>query len=179
MIRGRTSRGTPLRSTAGMKTTKKKRFWLLVGDRHRLCLYETIRNERSTKMILTETLHNPEGRQKGRELLADRPGRSFDSRDSSRHGQTGGTRHSYGNAADIKTAVSEKWAKRAVALVDEHLASDEQSELTVVAGPQLIGKLRSALAKAAPKATIRFEEKDYAWLDEPELKRRVSRLAHK
>ncbi len=176
MRSGRTSRGTAMRSTQGMRSLKRHPAWVLVADRHRLCLFERVEDESGESFQLRRESTNPDGRKKGHELVSDRPGRSFDSQDRTHHGQTGGTRHSYGSSLDPKDHVIEELVKQASQLLSEGKFNNAETKLTVVAESHLMGLLRPALTETAPQCEMEFKEKDYAWIAENRLEERLKTL---
>jgi len=178
MSEGRTKRGIPLRSTLGMRTSPDLHSWILVADRSQLRLFE--KNQQVTPATLDLKVHweNPDGRLKARDLLSDRPGRSFDSQDRSHHGQTGGARHSYGEGSDPTQQIIQELVKHAVRLVEGTDFGKPGSRLWVVAEPRLLGLLRASLDGMFPKAEVFFFDKDFAWLSGPNLQARLHELSH-
>jgi protein required for attachment to host cells len=176
MMSGRTSRGTPIRSTLGMRNEKVHRYWALVADRTRACLFERVAGLVDNEYVLRQETLNPDGRAKGHELLSDRPGRSFDSRDSTRHGQAGGTRHSYGNTEDPKHSAAEDLVRAVGVLVDKAKLNVAGTKLTIVAEPKLMGMLRSLLEKRLTQVELQYLVKDFAWLNEPQIGERLTSL---
>lgn len=176
MPKGRTRRGTPIRSTLGMRNIKPQRAWVMVADRHRLCLFERVDDELGERFKLSQEFLNPDGRKKGHELVSDRPGRSFESHDQSHHGQTGGLRHSYGNSFEPEDRAVETLVKEASRLVTDGALNNAETKLTVVAEPRLMGNLRPRLGKVAPQCEMEFKEKDYAWIADDRLEERLKAL---
>jgi len=176
MLRGKTRRNTPIRSTIGMRSGPNHQGWILVADRHRLCLYERTRDQAEQGMALRQEFINPQGRMKGHDMVSDRPGRSFDSRVLSQHGQSGGARHAYGGGGEPEDRAVDLLLKKAVELLEDSTIKKDKSTLTVLAEPKLLGLLRPALEKAAPKMEMSFAEKDYAWLKSAKLKQRLNSL---
>lgn len=167
MQKKKTRRGTPIRSTLGMRAVNRSRDWILVADRHRLCLFEG-----GSPLALQTNYVNPEGRKKGRDFVSERPGRSFDSQDRSHHGQTGGSRHAYGNAVLPEDRALETLVRKAVELLKDDRFRDAKTHVTVLAEPRLMGRLRPALAKAS-QCEIAYCEKDLAWIEGDELEKRL------
>lgn len=172
-MRNRTSRGTPLRSTAGMRFIKDQPRWILVADRHRLVLFETCKDELGECLLMKEEFLDPDGRKKGHELVSDRPGRAFDSQDKSRRGQAGGARHAYGNSAGPVERATQSLVHAAVQIVDKHGLNREGTHLTVLAEPRLAGNLIPALQRAVPHCATGLLEKDYAWIPTRDLAERL------
>jgi len=170
---GKTKYGTSITSTHGMRAAKHEPIWILVADRSRLRLFEK-ESETSEPHLMKEFL-SPDGRKKGHELVSDRPGRSFDSQDKSHHGQTGGTRHSFGSASPPEDRAVERVVKEAAHVVEEGRTAESFHRLVIIAEPRLMGLLRKAVDLPADKVT--FHEKDFAWLEDSSLEKRLSALS--
>lgn len=175
MLTGKTKRGVSLRSTYGMKKSAPTRTWILVADRSRLSLFESNRNDGGTSVSLEKTISIPEGKKKGSELVADRPGRSFESRNSVRHGQGGATRHSYGRTRPQDNLLAERTVRRAVNLISDNWS--DHARLYVLAEPKMIGLLRSGLKEKVSSRKISFVEKDLSWLGQTELVKRLEQFS--
>jgi protein required for attachment to host cells len=173
--RARTKRGISIRSTIGMKTKTDIEKWILVADRHRVLLFKRDRNELGPTISLIKEYFNPDGRKKNRELAGDRPGRSFNSRDMSHKGQTGGTRHAYGKGSEPEDHVIQDLVSKASRLVEQSGRIRAITELTLVAEPRLLGLLRPAIQKVAATAKLSSYDKDLAWVDEAG----VAQILHK
>jgi protein required for attachment to host cells len=103
-----------------------------------------------------------------REIGSDRPGRTFESADTSRHG--------YAPRVDWHTFEKHLFARRVAELVDQAHRLHAFDELVLVAPPKTLGELRSALGKES-KRHIRAEfDKDLTGLDEHELVPRLTAL---
>lgn len=174
MARHRTARGTPFRSTIGMKITARRRSLALVADRHRVCVFEKVETEIGEALVLREMLVHPEGRMKGHELGEDRPGRSFDSNRQVRGTRVGAPRHGYSPAFGPEDHALRAIVEMSVELAARHGVAEPRTRLKVFAGPRLVGRLRPALEKIACPSQLSFEEKGYAWLSEPELQDRLA-----
>ena len=174
MISHKTKRGTAIRSTIGMKSPKTIQRWILTADRHRLCLFEQIKDELGKSLVKRSEFLNPEGRSKGEAFASDRPGRSFDSRDQTHHGQTGGSRHSYGNSGDPKDHAVKILVDRAIEFVEKSNLNHPQTHLSLFAEPRLMGVLKPVLLKLVPQCRLIFIEKDFAWVPEREARERIN-----
>jgi protein required for attachment to host cells len=172
MYPGKTKNGVPIRSTQGMRISKPLSTWILVADRSRLRLFERTKTDWESELQLKEEFLYADGRAKGSELMSDRPGRTFESRDISHHGQAGGTRHSYGGEYRPKDHAMEALVKEAVHLLGEH----KIGHLLIVAEPRLIGRLYKPIKYAMPQTVIRLYEKDYSWLNETGISERLLKM---
>jgi protein required for attachment to host cells len=173
MFQGKTKNGVDVKSTLGMKSKKTLASFILVADRSRLRLFERGLSGQDSELQLKQEYINPEGRKKGHELVSDRPGRTFDSRDKSHHGQAGGTRHSYGSSHLPEDHAIELVVKEGARIIKEAQVRNQKNRIVLVAEPHLIGILKKAIHAAVPHMEITLYEKDYSWLNEESL---VSRL---
>lgn len=176
MIHGRTKSGNSLSSLQGLRSYVHQQTWILVADRSRIRLFEKAKDELGEVLYLREDVCNPDGRKKGRELISDRPGRSFESHNISTHGQSGPVRHSYGEAHLPETQATERLVKLAAEMCVQRRLESQDVTLYVMAEPKLMGLLRPALQKSVPNARLSFEAKDFAWVDNHELEDRLNEM---
>lgn len=114
------------------------------------------------------TLINQAARLKDRDLETDRPGRRF--------GGTG-ARHAVDGERSSERHETELFAHEVAAALDVARTRREFDRLILVAGPRMLGLLRSALPEQC-RATIAAEiGKDFARQDESELGAAVPREA--
>lgn len=167
MLSGKTRQGVSIKSTQGMRPMHSPETWMLVADRSRVRLFKERHDELGTSIDLIFDSPNPDGRKHGRDLVTDRPGRAFEGR--------GDARHAYGNSFQPQDAVTEKLVRQTTEFIQD-LRLKEGTELILIAESQLLGMLRSALAKQAPQLSIACHEKDFAWLKNGELEQRLRAL---
>jgi protein required for attachment to host cells len=98
---------------------------------------------------------------RSRDLGADRPGRSFESGNSARHGV--GQRH------DLHTMAKEKFVRLVGAQLNTASDRDEYDELLLVAPPRALYELRDALSPGTRAKLIGMLEKDLVKTPDHEL----------
>jgi protein required for attachment to host cells len=122
----------------------------------------------------------PEGRRKSRELVSDRPGRSFDSWTRARGGhQAGSPRHGLSSHDDPKEHSAKLLSEKLATFVGSAHAEGRFGELFLVAEPHLLGRIRSAMDKSMKNVISGEQEKDYAWLSHSQLSARLKRFLPK
>lgn len=160
MRTGKTKRGVDLKETFGMPESGKRSTWVVVVDRARAAFYEKSADDAAYHAITQ--LDNPEGKERGRHLVSDRPGRTFESFTRSGHGQTGAARHAYSS----EVSPHEEAARELVARVASRLTSEADDhrydELVLVAEPHMMGMLKGALPAKLAQRVSRQIEKDWA-----------------
>ena len=110
--------------------------WVLVAHRGGARLFE---NKGPGKGLnLLHDIPHPEGRLKNKDIGADKPGRSFDSR--------GQSRHSLSSEQEPTAHVAEQFAKPLSTLLDDGRNQQRYSKLVLVAEPRFLGSLRAALS---------------------------------
>jgi len=172
MSRIKTSRGVEIRSTVGMKSTKRANTWLIFMNRAEAKLFKWGRGTQELESV--KSWKFPEGKKKGSDLISDQPGRVFDSRTFARGGhQTAGPRHSYGNKIKPQLHVAEKSVKNVCDWIDKNQDKDRITELVCVAEPRLMGMMQRHLKKRNKNPILRKWEKDLGWLDETQLRERL------
>lgn len=118
---------------------KKTTTWVLVADGGRARI---LHNDGPGRGLLPVAGHHYETElPPDRELRSDRPGRTFESADSSRHGISPPT--------DYHRLEKERFIERLAGIVDDAARTGEYDRLVIVAPPQALGVLRQALGKHA------------------------------
>lgn len=156
---------TPLRRTAETEDDMPKRkLWVVVADGARARIFRANGDTHRFEPVLEE-LYEP-ARLKGSELLADRPGRTFDSsHDKGRHAMEPDT--------DPKRVEKEKFAYRLAALLEDALNREEYRELVLAAAPRMLGDLREALSARVRERVVAELDKDLTPLPQAELEERL------
>lgn len=169
----KTKRGVDISQTYGMKERPNNVLWFVTMHRSHAQIFEHA--EKGLKLI-REFAH-PEGRMKGSKLVSDHPGRSFDSYSRSSGGhQTGVPRHSMGSEVDPKSEIAIQFAKSVAEWIETARTQNHFTHLLLIAEPHLMGILRSSLSRATRRLVQSQLEKDYAWLSQPELEKRLLSL---
>jgi protein required for attachment to host cells len=104
-----------------------------------------------------------------RELRSDRPGRVFESADSSRHG--------IAPTVDYHRQEKERFVARIADIVEQAAQQGAYDRLVVVAPPQALGDLRSALGKNSQARLVGTLNKDLTMLQPAEIAERIGDIA--
>lgn len=143
----------------------KRKLWVVVVDGARMRVFRPNGETRRLETV-HEELYEP-ARMKGAELLADRPGRTFDrSRDEGRHAMEPDT--------DPKRVEKEKFAYRVAELLEQGLNDGRYGELLLVAEPRMLGHLREALPKRVRERITKEIDRDLTGLPHPDLEKRLA-----
>lgn len=109
--------------------------WILVAHRGGARLFE---NKGLGKGLnLLEDIPHPQGKLRNQDIDSDQPGRSFD-----RFGQG---RHALGTEQEPKEHLAELFAKELADLLENGRNQHRYQRLVLIAGPDFLGVLRSAL----------------------------------
>jgi protein required for attachment to host cells len=142
----------------------KRKLWVVVADGARARIFRA-NGETHRLEPVHEELYEP-ARMKGADLLADRPGRTFDrSRDQGRHAMEPDT--------DPKRVEKEKFAFRLADLLEDALNRDQYAELVLAAAPRMLGDLRDTLSPRVRERIVAELDKDLTTLPQPELEERL------
>lgn len=140
-------------------------LWVVVADQVSARVFA--REEPRGALREIEDLVHPAGRLHGRELVTERPGRTFESADASRHAMEPPT--------DPRRYEAELMARQ----VAEHLyrgrATNAFAELVLVAGPTVMGLLREALDEGTRRTVSREIVKNLPRADAEELRTLIDR----
>lgn len=123
--------------------------------------------DRSSKVFRElEDMTNPEARLHEKDLVSDRPGRSFDSRGENRH------------AMEMKTGPAKQVAIRFARDICKQLESTRNNyeKLILVAPPQFLGMLRDNLPDTLKKVVIREIDKELVRKDINEIEKYLREL---
>lgn len=130
-----------------------RKTFVLVADASRARLF--LMAETTRKLALVEEFDHPKGRAKTQDLMADKPGRTFES------SPTSAARSSKEYRTDPKRVEAEKFARelghRLVALYETQAFED----LVIAAPAKFLGLLRNHLAPHVFDSVIAWHEKDY------------------
>ena len=116
--------------------------WILVAHRGGARLFESRGPGKGLNLL--HDIPHPEDRLKNKDIGADKPGRSFDSR--------GQSRHSLATEQEPTAHVAEQFAKHLSSLLDDGRNQQRYAKLVLVAEPRFLGSLRAALS--SPTAAL-------------------------
>ena len=106
-----------------------------------------------------------------RDIMADKPGRAYDS--------VGGGRHAMEYASDPAEHAEQKFANQLGAILDKARTDKQFDRLSIAAGPSMLANLRSALTPQTRSCIHAEIDKDYTKTpvkDFPELLRRAGAI---
>lgn len=142
-----------------------KEVWVLVADAAGARVLRADREGRRLELLRTHS--HPEGRAKPSDLVADRPGRSFDSSHT-------GARHAMEPDTELKRAELRRFAHRLAVDLDAAVATDSFDELVIVAADRLLGEIRDVLPQRVAARVRQEVGKDLAGLDLAPLAERLA-----
>lgn len=131
--------------------------WVLVANHTDARMFEA--EHRASALKELDVLHYPEGRMKGRELLADAPGRVFD--------RFGHASRGMGNMGDLRRDGAESFAREIAHALERGREEGRFENLYIVAEPKMVGPLRNAMS-ATTRAAIQGETAKNVIHDAPE-----------
>lgn len=118
-----------------MKYLNDKQVLIVVADSARARLCSTDAN--SQRLVETETLVNPGVRLPSREVVSDRPGRTFD--------RSGGARHAMVEPTDAKTKSVNLFSDQVSERIKMLVKKSQFKNIVIVAAPKTLGMLRQKL----------------------------------
>ncbi len=126
------------------------RIRIVVADRAEAIFYDTT----SLQDRPTEIGHitDPAARLHDRDLVSDRPGRSYES--------VGGARHAIERENDAHQQEAIRFARRVARRLDAARRKDEFEDLIVIAGPPFLGLMRKALSRPTRARVVHEINKD-------------------
>jgi protein required for attachment to host cells len=134
-------------------------IWVLVADAARARLFQVEPPEQTLAPALAQELIG--SNLPSREIVSDRPGRTFDSGGQGRHAKEPPT--------DPARHAQEQFAREVVRLLDEKRESRAFERLIVVAPPQFLGDLRAMMPQRLREAVSAEIAKDLSKLPPHEL----------
>jgi protein required for attachment to host cells len=126
------------------------RFRILVADQAEAVFYDSSSLVDAPREVARIT--DPVAHLHDRDLMSDRPGRSYES--------VGGARHAIDRENDPRQREAVRFARRIARRLDEARRKDEFERLVVVAGPPFLGLLREAMSKPTKACVEREIRKD-------------------
>jgi len=126
------------------------RFRILVADQAEAVFYDSSSLTAAPQEVARIT--DPVAHLHDRDLMSDRPGRSYES--------FGGARHALQREDDPRHREAVRFARRVARRLDEARRKDEFENLVVVAGPPFLGLLRAAMSQPTKACIAREIRKD-------------------
>lgn len=120
---------------------RNRHFLVVVADESKAVVYR--RATRSGPLQETATFENEAARLKTGDILADKGGRSFDSHGHGRHTMAS-------EKADPKKHLAEQFARDIAEYITADVLKGTCRDYALVAAPQLLGMLRTELARHTP-----------------------------
>jgi protein required for attachment to host cells len=148
--------------------------WILVADAARARLYECDGSGAHLKQI--NDFHHAESRTKNHELVADRPGRMWQSHVGPHPGR--GSKSSMEPSISAKEAEHEHFARQLAATLVQGLNDHAYGRLILVANPDFLGLLRRFADEQVRKHVVASVDKDYTALTTPELLDKLAAVLH-
>jgi protein required for attachment to host cells len=134
--------------------------WVVVADSSRARIFAF--HQAALEMQELEGLTHPASRAHERDLISDRPGRSFDSVGSGRHATEG--------EVSPKQQEAIVFAREICDRLELARTRGEFDEITLVAAPAFLGLLRENLSAAIHKLIVRTIDKNLVQHDEAEIR---------
>lgn len=124
--------------------------WILVADGARARVFVNLGPSKGIEALEGATIEADH--RADREIMSDKPGRSFES--------VGDTRHAYEPRHDPHRELKRSFAEALAAMLDEKLAEKAYDRVVLVAPPATLGDLRAALSGAVRGAVYAELDKD-------------------
>jgi protein required for attachment to host cells len=134
--------------------------WVVVADSSRARIFAF--HQAALEMQELEGLTHPASRAHERDLISDRPGRSFDSVGSGRHATEAEVSPKQQEAIVFAREISDR--------LELARTRGEFDEITLIAAPAFLGLLRENLSAAIHKLIVRTIDKNLVQHDEAEIR---------
>ena len=126
------------------------RIRIVVADQAEAIFYDTASLQAQPKQVARIT--DPAAHLHNRDLVSDRPGRSYES--------VGSQRHAIARENDPRQLEAVRFAKRISRRLDEARRKGEFEELIVVAGPPFLGLMRHQMSRPTRERVVHEIHKD-------------------
>lgn len=135
-------------------------MWVVVADGARARVLQGDPRVGGLELVMPELVGR--GREKGADLLADRPGRSIDSSHV-------GDRHAMEPSTDPKEVEKQRFAREIAAILESASNEGRFARLMLVAPPKMLGELRDLLPEKVKDKLVKEVDKDLTWVSVHEL----------
>ena len=126
------------------------RIRIVVADQAEAIFYDAVSLQARPKEV--GRISDPVAHLHNRDMMSDRPGRSYES--------VGGQRHAIEREDDPRRREALRFAKRISRRLDDARRKGEFDELVVVAGPPFLGMMRSELSRPTRQRVVHEIRKD-------------------
>jgi len=126
------------------------RIRIVVADQAEAVFYDSASLQAAPREV--GRISDPAAHLHNRDLVSDRPGRSYES--------VGGARHAIARENDPRQLEAVRFARRIARRLDEARRKDEFEELIVVAGPPFLGLVRKQLSRPTRARVVHEIHKD-------------------
>lgn len=123
---------------------------IVVADQAEAIFYDSPALEAAPKEVAR--ISDPLAHLHDRDLMSDRPGRSYES--------VGGARHAIERENDPRHREAIRFARRIARRLDEARRKDEFEQLIVVAGPAFLGLMRQEMSRPTRARVVHEVHKD-------------------
>ena len=136
---------------------------VIVAESSRARIF-AMENPRKPLTEIKDMVH-PESRAHARDLTADLPGRSFDSR--------GQGRHVMEDSLDVKEHQALDFAEQLAGYINTECRNNNLDRLYIAAAPHFLGQLRKKLDTTAKHHIVRQLNKNLVAMDEAEIRKHL------
>ncbi len=126
------------------------RLRIVVADQAEAIFYDTPSLRSAPKEVAR--ISDPAAHLHDRDLMSDRPGRSYES--------VGGARHAIERENDPRQREAVRFARRIARRLDEARRKNEYEQLIVVAGPAFLGLMREEMSRPTRERVVHEIHKD-------------------
>jgi protein required for attachment to host cells len=145
---------------------KPTRTWILVADGARARVLENTGPGKGVSEVAG--MEFAEDALRNREIMSDRPGRSFESADQSRHAMEPPT--------DPKQLAETAFVTGLVEMLDDKFKAGEFDRLVLVAAPRALGDIRKALPKELAQVVYGELAKDLTKVPNTEMEKHLGEV---
>lgn len=137
--------------------------WIAVADSTRARIFKPVKKGHALEQV--QELYHAGSRAHGRELITDKPGRTFDSE--------GPGRHALSESVSPREHEAWKLCKELADTIETARAQGRFDKLILMAGPSLLGELRKMLSEPTARLVVSTLDKNPAHMDEQEILRHL------
>lgn len=133
--------------------------WILTANRTSASLFESDWPGKSMRRL--QDIPHPQGREQNKDIVSDKPGRSFDS--------FGQGRHAMGTEHDPAEHIAQQFALDLAQRLNQGRVTHAYDKLVLMAGPKFLGLLRAALDKHTAALVVQTVNKELQDVKEENL----------